>query len=312
MLRFAGGLHIVGRPDRGRGRARHRRRPRGGCARTSSRSTASSSDVVVLAAGGLRRGSRYVVRVVQDGEALARQTGLIDSRGRPVRGPAAPGRQRLGLRRRGGLARRLPRPRLAHRAGPLVRPGGHLSRPRGGARAGRRRPPARHPGQGARGARRGPGGDPRRRRHRRACSPGSARTTRCWPGRSGGCAARCAPRPTGWPTSTTPTCAARRGPRSPPAPGSSGRWRSSARTSPTTCARPARCALEHKQASLEELGQLAEPPMTKDAVAGRIRRLLAMADKRAERPGHPRHRRQPHRGHARSLSRACGHRRAIP
>ena len=43
--------------------------------------------------------------------------------------------------------------------------------------------------------------------------------------------------------------------------------------------------LEHKQASLEELGQLAQPPMTKDAVAGRIRRLLAMADKRAEELG---------------------------
>ena len=43
--------------------------------------------------------------------------------------------------------------------------------------------------------------------------------------------------------------------------------------------------LEHKQASLEELGQLADPPMTKDAVAGRIRRLLAMADKRAEELG---------------------------
>ena len=39
--------------------------------------------------------------------------------------------------------------------------------------------------------------------------------------------------------------------------------------------------LEHKQASLEELGQLHEPPLTKDAIAGRIRRLLAMADKRA-------------------------------
>jgi DNA-binding protein WhiA len=45
--------------------------------------------------------------------------------------------------------------------------------------------------------------------------------------------------------------------------------------------------LEHKQASLEELGQLAKPPMTKDAVAGRIRRLLAMADKRAEELGVP-------------------------
>jgi hypothetical protein len=42
-----------------------------------------------------------------------------------------------------------------------------------------------------------------------------------------------------------------------------------------------RLRLEHKQASLEELGQLADPPLTKDAIAGRIRRLLAMADKRA-------------------------------
>jgi DNA-binding protein WhiA len=45
--------------------------------------------------------------------------------------------------------------------------------------------------------------------------------------------------------------------------------------------------VEHKQASLEELGQLAQPPMTKDAVAGRIRRLLAMADKRASDLGIP-------------------------
>lgn len=45
--------------------------------------------------------------------------------------------------------------------------------------------------------------------------------------------------------------------------------------------------LAHRQASLEELGQLAEPPMTKDAVAGRIRRLLAMADKRAKELGLP-------------------------
>jgi DNA-binding transcriptional regulator WhiA len=45
--------------------------------------------------------------------------------------------------------------------------------------------------------------------------------------------------------------------------------------------------LEHAQASLEELGSLADPAMTKDAVAGRIRRLLAMADKRAEDLGIP-------------------------
>ncbi len=46
-----------------------------------------------------------------------------------------------------------------------------------------------------------------------------------------------------------------------------------------------RLRLSNRQASLEELGQLADPPMTKDAVAGRIRRLLAMADKRARELG---------------------------
>ena len=45
--------------------------------------------------------------------------------------------------------------------------------------------------------------------------------------------------------------------------------------------------LENKQASLEELGQLHQPPLTKDAVAGRIRRLLATADKRAVELGIP-------------------------
>jgi DNA-binding protein WhiA len=45
--------------------------------------------------------------------------------------------------------------------------------------------------------------------------------------------------------------------------------------------------LEHQNASLDELGRLANPPMTKDAIAGRIRRLLAMADKKAEELGIP-------------------------
>jgi len=39
--------------------------------------------------------------------------------------------------------------------------------------------------------------------------------------------------------------------------------------------------LRFRDSSLDELGHHADPPMTKDAVAGRIRRLLAMADKRA-------------------------------
>lgn len=39
--------------------------------------------------------------------------------------------------------------------------------------------------------------------------------------------------------------------------------------------------LIHKEASLEELGRLADPPLSKDTIASRIRRLLATADRRA-------------------------------
>ena len=50
---------------------------------------------------------------------------------------------------------------------------------------------------------------------------------------------------------------------------------------------PATCVSSTPRRRLEELGALADPPMTKDAVAGRIRRLLAMADKRASDLGIP-------------------------
>ena len=45
--------------------------------------------------------------------------------------------------------------------------------------------------------------------------------------------------------------------------------------------------IAHRDASLDELGGRADPPLTKDAIAGRIRRLLAMADKEAELRGIP-------------------------
>lgn len=48
-----------------------------------------------------------------------------------------------------------------------------------------------------------------------------------------------------------------------------------------------RLRIAHQQASLEELGQLHDPPVTKDAVAGRLRRLLATADKLAVQRGIP-------------------------
>jgi DNA-binding PadR family transcriptional regulator len=56
---------------------------------------------------------------------------------------------------------------------------------------------------------------------------------------------------------------------------------------PEHLAAAGRLRLANRQASLEELGQLANPPLTKDAIAGRIRRLLAMADRRASDLGLP-------------------------
>ena len=84
MLRFAGGLHIVSgkivvEAELDTGAAARRLR------RDIAEVYGHASEVVVVSSGGLRRGTRYVVRVVKDGEALARQTGLLDQRGRPVR-----------------------------------------------------------------------------------------------------------------------------------------------------------------------------------------------------------------------------------
>src|SRR5690606_31059433 len=84
-LRFAGGLHIIsGRivieAELDTGIAARRLR------QAIAEVYGHASEVIVVSGGALRRGNRYVVRVVKDGEALARQTGLLDSRGRPVRG----------------------------------------------------------------------------------------------------------------------------------------------------------------------------------------------------------------------------------
>src|SRR3954447_20517232 len=84
-LRFAGGLHIIsGRivveAELDTGLAARRLR------QSIAEVYGHHSDIIVVSGGGLRRGNRYVVRVVRDGESLARQTGLLDNRGRPVRG----------------------------------------------------------------------------------------------------------------------------------------------------------------------------------------------------------------------------------
>src|SRR6516225_9898687 len=85
LLRFAGGLHIVG------GRVVVEAEvDLGNIARRLRKDIFElygyTAVVHVLSASGIRKTTRYVLRVANDGEALARQTGLLDMRGRPVRG----------------------------------------------------------------------------------------------------------------------------------------------------------------------------------------------------------------------------------
>lgn len=85
LLRFAGGLHIVGgrvvveaEVDLGNVARRLRK--------DIFELYGYTAVVHVLSASGIRKSTRYVLRVANDGEALARQTGLLDNRGRLVRG----------------------------------------------------------------------------------------------------------------------------------------------------------------------------------------------------------------------------------
>src|SRR6201986_4066039 len=90
LLRFAGGLtltagHIVIEAELDT--AQVARRLRAAIAEVWGQ----PSELLILAPGGLRKGSRYVVRVSKGGDSLARQAGLIDTFGRPVRGLPRPG-----------------------------------------------------------------------------------------------------------------------------------------------------------------------------------------------------------------------------
>src|SRR6266550_2835891 len=208
LLRFAGGLHIVS------GRVVvEAELDTGAVARRLRREIAEvygyPSEIHVLASGGLRKGSHYIVRVVKDGEALARQTGLLDVRGRPVRGlpphVVSASMCCAVAAWRGAF--------MAH--GSLTEPG-------------------------------------------RSC----ALEVTC-PGPESALAL---------------VAAAARVTRALEILGDD---------APKHLTSAGALRLEHRQASLEELGALADPPLTKDAIAGRIRRLLALADKRARDLGIP-------------------------
>jgi DNA-binding protein WhiA len=85
ILRFSGGLHMIsGRIaiESELDTALLARRVRKDLAELYG----VRSEVSVIPASGLRRTNHYLVRVVEGGETLARQTGLLDARRRPIRG----------------------------------------------------------------------------------------------------------------------------------------------------------------------------------------------------------------------------------
>ena len=279
LLRFAGGLHIIaGRvvveAELDSGSTARR-------LRTAVRELYGHiCDVYLITAGGLRKGTRYVVRVVRDGEGLARQTGLLDPRGRPVRG-LSPHVVSGGLcdaeaAWRGAF--------LAH--GSLTEPG------RSSALE------VTCPGPEAAlalvGAARRLGIQTKAREVRGAdrivirdgdaigallTRLGAHDSVLAWEERR----MRREVRATANRLANFDDANLRRSVRAAVA--------SAARVqraldllgdrTPDHLLGAGRLRLEHRQASLEELGQLADPPTTKDAIAGRIRRLLALADKRA-------------------------------
>jgi DNA-binding protein WhiA len=242
--------------------------------------------VHVLTASGIRKGTRYVVRVAQDGEALARQTGLLDLRGRPVRGlPAQVVGGSVGDAEaawRGAF--------LAH--GSLTEPGRssslEISCP-GPEAALALVGAARRLGVSAK-AREVRGSDRVVVRDGEAIGAlltrmGAQDTRLTWEERR----LRREVRATANRLANFDDANLRRSARAAVA--------AAARVEralnilgdsvPDHLSAAGRLRVEHRQASLEELGRLAEPPMTKDAVAGRIRRLLSMADRKAKQDGIP-------------------------
>jgi DNA-binding protein WhiA len=285
LLRFAGGLHIVA------GRVVVEAEvDLGNVARRLRQAIFDlygyNSEFHVLSAGGIRKSARYIVRVTKDGEALARQTGLLDMRGRPVRGlPAQVVGGTIGDAEaawRGAF--------LAH--GSLTEPGRssalEVSCP-GPEAALALVGAARRLGVTAK-AREVRGADRVVIRDGEAIGAlltrmGAQDTRLTWEERR----MRREVRATANRLANFDDANLRRSARAAVA--------AAARVEraleilgdqvPDHLISAGQLRITHRQASLEELGQLADPPMTKDAVAGRIRRLLSMADKKARTEGIP-------------------------
>jgi DNA-binding protein WhiA len=285
MLRFADSLHLVNG-----GIVVEAELDTGAAARRLRRDIAEvyghDSEVVLLKGNGLRRGTHYIVRVARDGESLARQTGLIDQRNRPVRGLPPQVVSGSGCDAvaawRGAF--------LAH--GSLTEPGRSSSLEvtcPGPEAALALVGSARRLGISAK-AREVRGVDRVVIRDGDAIGQlltrlGAHESLLAWEERR----MRREVRATANRLANFDDANLRRSARAAVAAG--------ARVEraleilgdeiPDHLQLAGRLRLEHKQASLEELGQLHDPVLTKDAIAGRIRRLLAMADKRAEELGIP-------------------------
>lgn len=285
LLRFAGGLHIVG------GRVVVEAEvDLGSIARRLRKDIFElygyNAVVHVLSASGIRKNTRYVLRIANDGEALARQTGLLDVRGRPVRGLPA---QVVGgsiddaeAAWRGAF--------LAH--GTLTEPGRssslEVSCP-GPEAALALVGAARRLGVSAK-AREVRGGDRVLVRDGEAIGDlltrmGAPDVRLVWEDRR----MRREVRATANRLANFDDANLRRSARA--AVAAAARVDRALKilgdTVPDHLASAGKLRVEHRQASLEELGRLADPPMTKDAVAGRIRRLLSMADRKAQLEGIP-------------------------
>src|SRR6202453_4328744 len=285
LLRFAGGLHIVA------GRVVVEAEvDLGNIARRLRKDIFEiygyNAVVHVLSASGIRKSTRYVLRVANDGEALARQTGLLDMRGRPVRGLPA---QVVG----GSIADAEAAWRgafLAH--GSLTEPGRssalEVSCP-GPEAALALVGAARRLGVGAK-AREVRGVDRVVLRDGDAIGAlltrmGAQDTRLVWEERR----MRREVRATANRLANFDDANLRRSARAAVAAGArvERALEILGQDAPEHLTMAGKLRMAHRQASLEELGQLANPPLTKDAIAGRIRRLLAMADRRAGEQGIP-------------------------
>ena len=285
MLRFAGGLHLVsGRIvieaelDSSRAAARLRHALQG--------LYKISSSIVVVKGSGIRKGQRYVVRVVQNADKLARLTGLIDQLGRPIRGLPSQiisgGKEESIAVLRGAFLAR----------GSLTDPGRSASLEISC--------PGPESALAIMGAVRRFGATAKMRDVRGVDkviiregdmisniieAMGAPNTYEVWKdGRNQremrGAINRLA---------NFDDANLRRSVRA--AVVASTRVKKAFEILgddvPDHLKEAGMLRLEHKHASLEELGRYANPPLTKDAVAGRIRRLLGLADKRAHELGIP-------------------------